>query len=262
MCKGIIYMAWVIRNQICWLQVGWTLARERDWLCLSITWASHHGGSNHQQLLCLTNNLFGIVKKKKALSSASLTLCEGNRPMLMDSLYQWSVIWKPFSCHEVIRLTACATVIRLQENGFLFMPGFQSCLCQLNVTGTLPIIYSDVIMVAMASQITSLLNQFTQPFIRRISKKTSKLRPTHWPLCREFAQRASNAENVSIWWRHQVEITSRFQGTGNKHYVGMNGYDECVIWYFIILCYVVLGYDMICHVGMSKQNTEKTESHV
>ena len=33
--------------------------------------------------------------------------------------------------------------------------------------------------------------------------------PRHWPLCGEFtgtgefpAQRASNAENVSIWWRH------------------------------------------------------------
>ena len=33
--------------------------------------------------------------------------------------------------------------------------------------------------------------------------------PRHWPLCREFtgtgefpAQMASNAENVSIWWRH------------------------------------------------------------
>ena len=31
--------------------------------------------------------------------------------------------------------------------------------------------------------------------------------PRHWPLCGEFtgefpAQTASNAENVSIWWRH------------------------------------------------------------
>ena len=43
---------------------------------------------------------------------------------------------------------------------------------------------------------------------RRRSKKTSKA-PCHWPLCKEFngtgefpAQRASYAENVSIWWRH------------------------------------------------------------
>ena len=44
--------------------------------------------------------------------------------------------------------------------------------------------------------------------IRCRSKKTSKY-PRHWPLCGEFtgdrgipAQMASNAENVSIWWRH------------------------------------------------------------
>ena len=54
---------------------------------------------------------------------------------------------------------------------------------------------------------------------RRRSKKTSKLRVTAWPLWRnslatgEFpAQRARNAENVSIWWRHHV--MSRVQQTG------------------------------------------------
>ena len=55
--------------------------------------------------------------------------------------------------------------------------------------------YSDVIMGAMASQIT-----------RRRSKKTSKLRVTGFcagnsPVTGEFpAQMASNAENVSIGW--------------------------------------------------------------
>ena len=45
---------------------------------------------------------------------------------------------------------------------------------------------------------------------RRRSKKTSKLRVTglcvgNWPGTGEFpAQMASNAENVSIWWRHHV----------------------------------------------------------
>ena len=52
---------------------------------------------------------------------------------------------------------------------------------------------------------------FTQSFIRVQIKKNSKA-PRHWPLCGEFtrtgeipAQRASNAENVSIWWRHHDE---------------------------------------------------------
>ena len=66
--------------------------------------------------------------------------------------------------------------------------------------------YTDVIMSAMASKTTSLNRLF-----RRGSQKTSKLRVTglyegNTPVTGEFpAQRASNAENVSIWWRHHVD---------------------------------------------------------
>ena len=68
--------------------------------------------------------------------------------------------------------------------------------------------YNEVIMTAMASQITSLTIAYSSVDARRRLKKTSKLRVTG--LCAgnslvtgEFpAQRASNAENVSIWWRH------------------------------------------------------------
>ena len=49
---------------------------------------------------------------------------------------------------------------------------------------------------------------FTQPFIQAQIKGNIKA-PRHWLLCGEFtgtgefpAQRASYAENVSIWWRH------------------------------------------------------------
>ena len=58
---------------------------------------------------------------------------------------------------------------------------------------------------------------------RRRSKKTSKLRVTglcagNSPVTGEFpAQMASNAENVSIWWRHHVwalVCQSRHQGQG------------------------------------------------
>ena len=52
---------------------------------------------------------------------------------------------------------------------------------------------------------------FTQSFIRAQIKENIKA-PRHWPLCGEFtgtgefpAQRASNAENASIWWRHHVD---------------------------------------------------------
>ena len=56
---------------------------------------------------------------------------------------------------------------------------------------------------------------------RRRSKKTSKLRVTGllaWnsPVTGEFpAQMASNAENISIWWRHHV-ISVSFCGHWNK----------------------------------------------
>ena len=59
-------------------------------------------------------------------------------------------------------------------------------------------------MSAMASQITSL----TIVYLRRRSKKTLKLPVTglcdgNSPVIGEFpTQMASNAENVSIWWRH------------------------------------------------------------
>ena len=54
---------------------------------------------------------------------------------------------------------------------------------------------------------------FTQSFIQALIKENIKA-PRHWPLCGEFtgtsefpAQRASNAENVSIWWRHHEQFS-------------------------------------------------------
>ena len=63
-------------------------------------------------------------------------------------------------------------------------------------------------MSAMASQITSFAIVYSTVYWRHISKKTSKLCVTglcagNSPVTCEFpALRASNAENVSIWWRH------------------------------------------------------------
>ena len=65
-----------------------------------------------------------------------------------------------------------------------------------------------------ASPITSPTIIYSTVYSRRRSKKTSKLRVTglcagNSPVTGEFpAQRASNAENVSIWWRHHVWPTS------------------------------------------------------
>ena len=73
--------------------------------------------------------------------------------------------------------------------------------------------YSDVMMSAKASQITSVTIVYSTVYSRRRSKKTSKLRVTglcegNSPVTGEFpAQMGSNAENVSIWWRHHVHHT-------------------------------------------------------
>ena len=68
--------------------------------------------------------------------------------------------------------------------------------------------YHDVIMSTMASQITSLTDCLHSQLFRRRSKKTTKLSVTglcaaNSPVTGEFPiQMASNAENVSISWRH------------------------------------------------------------
>ena len=70
--------------------------------------------------------------------------------------------------------------------------------------------YNDVIMGAIASQITNLAIVYSMDDSRRRSKKTSKFRVNvlcagNSPVSGEFpAQRASNTENVSILWRHHV----------------------------------------------------------
>ena len=66
-------------------------------------------------------------------------------------------------------------------------------------------------MGVIASQITSLTIVYSTVYSGAGKKKTSKLSVTglcagNSPTTGEFpAQMASNAENVSIWWRHHVE---------------------------------------------------------
>ena len=79
-------------------------------------------------------------------------------------------------------------------------------------------------MTTVASQITSL---FTQSFIQTQMKESIKA-PRHWPLCGEFtgtgdfpAQRASNAEYVSIWWRHHVVTDIICEPVCNKCSLGV-----------------------------------------
>ena len=73
--------------------------------------------------------------------------------------------------------------------------------------------YNDIIMSVMVPQITNLMIVYSTVYSRHRSKKTSKLRVTglcevNSPVTSEFpTQRASNAENVSIWWHHHVFLS-------------------------------------------------------
>ena len=60
-------------------------------------------------------------------------------------------------------------------------------------------------MGAIAYQITSLTIVYSTVIQTQIKENIKA--PRHWPLYGEFtgefpAQMASNAENISIWWRH------------------------------------------------------------
>ena len=74
--------------------------------------------------------------------------------------------------------------------------------------------YSDVIMGAMASQLTSLTIVYLTVYSGADQRKKAKLRVTglcagNSPVTGEFpAQVASNVGNVSIGWRHHIKITS------------------------------------------------------
>ena len=69
-------------------------------------------------------------------------------------------------------------------------------------------------MGAMASQISSLVFVYSTVYSGADQRKTSKLCVTglcegNSPVTGEFpTQRASNEENVSIWWRHHVSTSA------------------------------------------------------
>ena len=86
-----------------------------------------------------------------------------------------------------------------------------------------PITVTSYMMSPMASQITNVsigLDCLLNHLFRRRSKKTAKLRVTglyegNWPVTHLWipAHRASNAENVSIWWRHHAQNLTDDQST-------------------------------------------------
>ena len=92
-------------------------------------------------------------------------------------------------------------------------------------------------MGPIASQITSLTIVYSTVYQTQITENIKA--PRHWPLCGKFtgtgefpAQMASNAENVSIWWRHHENI---------QHWK-MTNIEQMAIWktstYYLIIVYI------------------------
>ena len=67
-------------------------------------------------------------------------------------------------------------------------------------------------MSAMASQITGLMIVYSTTYSdadqrkRLSSASLAFVRVIHWWPVNSPAQGASNAENVSIWWRHHMQV--------------------------------------------------------
>ena len=89
---------------------------------------------------------------------------------------------------------------------------------------------------------------------RRRSKKTSKLRATglcagNSPATGEFpAQMASNAENVSMWWRPHVKEAIRCQSIPNIEHVSENSCKrpQFVTWQSFVIIYHHCHQSVIC----------------
>ena len=131
--------------------------------------------------------------QRKHQSSASLAFVRGIHCWPVNSPHKRPVTRKMFPSDDVIMTLA------------------NFCTCTLESIHSQHILskhYSDVIMGLIASQITSLAVVYSTVYSDADKKNPSKLRVTglcagNSPVTGEFpAQMASNAENVSIWWRH------------------------------------------------------------
>ena len=89
------------------------------------------------------------------------------------------------------------------------------CLERVRISALNIFHYSDVKMSTMASQITGVSIVYLTVCLFQI--KASIKAPRHWPLWWEStgdrwiprSQRASNAGNVYIWWRHHVILQQK-----------------------------------------------------
>ena len=148
-------------------------------------WTLHkcHGFSNQRQLNRFPNNLLRLTTKK-ILGSALQAICDG-KPPVTSGFHSQIYIYARCSCfrhiYDQIRICinqAAMDCWKLFANAptctwagvAFYMKGRQH--------------YNDVIMGAMASQITSLAIVYSSVYLGQI--KENMKAPRHWPLWGEF----------------------------------------------------------------------------
>ena len=154
---------------------------------ITVTSRDRHGVSNHCKFYCLFNSLSRLSTK---ISTLHITgpFVWGMYRWTMKSPHNGTVMRKAFACHHQVIKHVNAKVrtllhisLQWRHNEHHDVSNHQPHYCLLN------------------------------RFFRWRSKITSNLHVTglcegNSPVIGEFpAQMASNAENVSIWWRHHVE---------------------------------------------------------
>ena len=95
------------------------------------------------------------------------------------------------------------------------MSGLQTMLMECALTKVLNNHYTDVIMSTVASQITSLTIVYSSVCSGADQRKHHSSAPLAF-----VAQRVSNAENVSIWWRHHDRGSLTTQQTLRSEHSG------------------------------------------
>ena len=151
-------------------------------------------------LIIVYSNVYSGTDQRKHQRSASLAFLRGIHRWPMNSPHKWPVTRKMFPFNDVI-MTYNSAILR-SINWMLQTP--MPCIFHIALISH----YSDVIKGAMASQITSVSivystvcsggnqrnhqSSVSLAFVRRIHPVTGEF----------LAQKASNVENDSIWWRH------------------------------------------------------------
>ena len=152
----------------------------------------------HHWTVCPT--VYSGWHQKKHQRSASLAFVRGIHRSPVDSPHKGPFMRKAVPCDGVFTKRSPSSTVRLRA----------IVICRSKFHRQIPFHYSDAIMGAMASQITSLTIVYSTVYsgadLRKHQSSASLdfVRGIHrWPVTGEFpAQTARNAENVSIGWRH------------------------------------------------------------